>query len=510
MADNTKIEWTDATWNIITGCSVVSAGCKNCYAMKLAGTRLQHHPSRAGLTIDTKNGPVWNGEVRFNKQWLDQPMRWSTPRMIFVCAHGDLFHESVPDEWIDKVFGVMALAKQHTFQVLTKRPERMRKYCGNSDTPFRVARAMAAITCSPDGSEEFRSIDGFPGYFVSSYGHVYSDRRGDRRRLKPDAGKQGHLRVPLFRDGGPRHGERMLVHRLVLVAFDGLPPSKDSQGRHLDGNPSNNAIGNLTWGGQSENWEDSKRHGSFRRYCKLTKAQVVEIKLRGGNGESAYSIAKDFPVSDTQIRNILKGDQWSVEGPIMWPLGNVWKGVSVENQEAADKRIPILLDTPAAVRWISAEPLLGEINLNEIEMPSEWNITPTVPGKIDALNPDSEDRYYRAPAKLDWVVVGGESGPGARPMHPYWARSLRDQCAAAGVPFLFKQWGEWCGANHDHDAGIITCENGMRVTIANALFNTINHWDNFWKKGAKFASVKLGKKAAGRLLDGVAHDGYPK
>lgn len=128
MADHSLIEWTDATWNPITGCSVVSPGCTNCYAMRLAGTRLKHHPSRAGLTIDAKSGPVWNGEVRFNEQWIDQPLRWAKPRMIFVCAHGDLFAEGVPDEWIDRVFAIMALAPRHVFQVLTKRPERMREY----------------------------------------------------------------------------------------------------------------------------------------------------------------------------------------------------------------------------------------------------------------------------------------------------------------------------------------------------------------------------------------------
>ena len=128
MAETSKIEWTDATWNPITGCSVVSPGCTNCYAMKLAGGRLAHHPSRAGLTQPSKAGPVWTGEVRFNDQWLDQPRRWRRPRMIFVCAHGDLFHEDVPDEWIDKVFFEMHLANHHTFQVLTKRPERAREY----------------------------------------------------------------------------------------------------------------------------------------------------------------------------------------------------------------------------------------------------------------------------------------------------------------------------------------------------------------------------------------------
>lgn len=130
MADGTHISWAEATWNIVTGCQVLSPGCKRCYAMKLAGTRLKHHPSRQGLTIETKSGAVWNGLVRFNEQWLDQPLRWAKPRMIFVCAHADLFYEAVPDQWIDRVFAVMALAPQHVFMVLTKRTARMRDYLG--------------------------------------------------------------------------------------------------------------------------------------------------------------------------------------------------------------------------------------------------------------------------------------------------------------------------------------------------------------------------------------------
>jgi len=128
MAEHSSIEWTDATWNPITGCSVVSPGCTNCYAMKLAGTRLRNHPSRAGLTRDTKAGPVWTGEVRFNAEWLTQPLQWRRPRNIFVCAHADLFHPEVPDVVIDQVFAVMALAHWHIFQVLTKRGARMRAY----------------------------------------------------------------------------------------------------------------------------------------------------------------------------------------------------------------------------------------------------------------------------------------------------------------------------------------------------------------------------------------------
>jgi protein gp37 len=128
MADGTKIEWTDATVNAINGCSVISPGCTNCYAMRLAGTRLKHHPSRVGLTIDSKAGPVWNGEVRLNEDQLLQPLRWTKPRQIFWNAHGDMFHPSVPKEWIDRCFAVMAMTPQHIHQVLTKRADRMRTH----------------------------------------------------------------------------------------------------------------------------------------------------------------------------------------------------------------------------------------------------------------------------------------------------------------------------------------------------------------------------------------------
>lgn len=137
MSDHTHIEWADATWNPVTGCTLVDEGCRNCYAADLAGSRLKHHPSRAGLVRATAGGaPKWTGEVRLNEGWLDQPTRWRRPRRIFVCAHGDLFHEAVPEAWIDRVVAVMAACPQHVFQVLTKRPARMAAYFTKRETPL--------------------------------------------------------------------------------------------------------------------------------------------------------------------------------------------------------------------------------------------------------------------------------------------------------------------------------------------------------------------------------------
>lgn len=128
MAENTGIEWTNATWNPVAGCSVLSPGCKNCYAMKMAA-RLEAMgvPLYAGLTQPSKAGPVWNGVMRLaGEKQLSQPMRWKKPRRIFVNSMSDLFHEKVLDEWIDRVFAEMDVCQRHIFQILTKRSDRMR------------------------------------------------------------------------------------------------------------------------------------------------------------------------------------------------------------------------------------------------------------------------------------------------------------------------------------------------------------------------------------------------
>lgn len=357
MADTTSIEWTDATWNPITGCSVHSPGCTNCYAMKLAGTRMKHHWSREGLTIDTKAGPVWNGEVRFNAQWLDQPLRWKKPRMIFVCAHADLFHENVPDEWIDRIFAVMALCPQHTFQVLTKRADRMRDY-------------VNAIS--------------------------------DQQRERP---------YDLDYQLGD-HGD--------LLATDG--------------------------------------------------ASRIDVTT--------------------------------------WPLPNVWLGVSVEDEKRADERIPDLLATPAAVRWLSCEPLLGPVNLR-------WALSHRLDIAAGFLERGQFSPGLETLHRLDWIVAGGESGPNARPMHPDWARSLRDQCAAVGVPFLFKQWGESCPLRPElipvpwKDIGWVAKDGRYQYGCTEDEHQPMYDDDDRFGPGYWMQTVRVGKKAAGRLLDGVEHNGFP-
>jgi len=303
MADKTGIEWTDATWNPTTGCDRVSDGCDNCYALTLAG-RLK---AMGSAKYQTDGDPRTSGPgfgIAEHATTLDQPLRWTKPRMIFVNSMSDLFHDGVSDAFIAEVFSVMARAPRHTFQVLTKRHGRMRSL----------------------------------------------------------------LNRPSFRDN--------LAH---------LAP---------------------------------------------------------------------------------------------WPLPNVWLGVSVEDQKRADLRVPALLDTPAAVRWLSCEPLLGPVDLG-IGDPHRGHDSDDVNGHphpricLTCSTDDHEVEYFRrdqsANPGIDWLVVGGESGGAhVRPMDVAWARSLRDQCAAVELPFLFKQWGH-------HDA----------------------------------AGQPVGKHAAGRTLDSRTHDDYP-
>lgn len=302
MSDGSKIEWTDATWNVVIGCDKVSPGCDHCYAIRTAH-RFQEHPNPAvaAAYAGTEAGGDWTGRVNLVESRLDLPLRWKRPRRIFVNAQSDLFHDQVPDEFIAQVWAVMALAHQHTFQILTKRHGRMRSLLNSDRFADLFAEALYTIE-HPLGEEPAEPVGSAPG-----------------------------------------------------------------------------------------------------------------------------------------------------------PLPNVWLGVSVEDQKRADLRIPALLDTPAAVRWISAEPLLGPVDI------------------INSLG----DSWLTG---IDWIVAGGESGPGSRPMHPDWARSLRDQSEVAGVPFLFKQWGS------------------HRPSAVGSIV----------RGGVRFPMVPASKRAAGRELDGRTWDEYPQ
>ncbi|MGT2507879.1 phage Gp37/Gp68 family protein [Cupriavidus basilensis] len=197
---------------------------------------------------------------------------------------------------------------------------------------------------------------------------------------------------------------------------------------------------------------------------------------------------------------------------VPWP--NVWLGTTICNQEEADRDIPKLLAVPARVRFLSMEPLLGPVNVTRYMWPVHgwWKGPYNSYREAKAAGAEcglKRQALVSAYARfIDWVIVGGESGASARPMHPDWARSLRDQCTAAGVPFLFKQWGEWTP--------------GVNVGRMTGTVDTAKHWAGSWDFGRENLAItdghiddepdlyRVGKTTAGRRLDGVQHDEFPQ
>ncbi len=184
------------------------------------------------------------------------------------------------------------------------------------------------------------------------------------------------------------------------------------------------------------------------------------------------------------------------DSPLAWPWPNVWIGATVCNQEEADRDIPKLLEVPAVIRFLSIEPLLSKIDL------SKWLDKPYCPTHdFDGGFCVQDCGDWR---RIDWVIVGGESGKNARPVHPDWVRSLRDQCVSAGVPFFFKQWGEWVPTKiYENDFYCYPIE-GIADFQERSLGKNAVLID-----GGCFGAVRLGRKKTGRTLDGVIHDASP-
>lgn len=355
-----NIEWTGSVWNFIIGCLKKSAGCENCYAIKEAWVH-SFHPNEKisgkfnGTVKKTAGGKLnWTGKINFHEPALLVPLQTKKPDLWFVNSLSDLFYEEVTIEIIAEGFAVMLLAHWHTFQVLTKRPERMLAVLNN---------------------EMF-------------YAHL--------------------------------------------------------------------------WGA------------------------VQRISGKECTYEEVFS---------------------------KMPLKNVWLGTSVEDQNQADLRIPYLLQTPAAIRFLSCEPLLGPVEFS--------NVT----HRCDVI----KQLGKKSLNGIDWVIAGGESGHKARPMHPDWVRSIRDQCEATSVPFFFKQWGEYlpyeetaqppfwrdCAGRSEYDA------HGMNFTDPDTSeagkwfgkrwmdsMDAIILCEENGNDQAMF--LKVGKHAAGSLLDGKEHKTYPK
>lgn len=264
---------------------------------------------------------------------------------------------------------------------------------------------------------------------------------------------------------------------------------------------------------QPEQWqrqaaEFKAQHGRRRRVFCASLADVFDNEVPDEWRVDLFKLIAATPDLDWLLVTKRIGNAARILGD--WQtvplLPNIWLGITVVNQAEVDRDVPKLLRVPAAVRFLSVEPMLGPVNLRYIDVDGDHEIHPLT-GTTECV--DGEGQPAPDLPGISWVICGGESGPKARPMHPDWARSLRDQCAAAGVPFLFKQWGEWVPADDDcgtvvpvtEIVGDVQWQEGKRVQV---------QWlsPNDSIVGHSFA--RLGKKSAGRLLDGRTHDGFPE
>jgi protein gp37 len=246
--------------------------------------------------------------------------------------------------------------------------------------------------------------------------------------------------------------------------------------------------------------------GEFWRVFTGSLADIFDNEVPDEWRSGFSALARDCPHLTLQVLTKRIGNAPRMP-PADWGSGypNVWLGISVIDQEEADGDIPKLLTTPAAVRWLSMEPLLGPVDIRLSHARHARHA-------LSAVN------YPTGKPFVDWVVVGGESGNQARPMHPDWARYLRDQCAAAGVPFLFKQWGEWTPEDPGEEIREFDCAGVL--PDGDAKFYSQGYVAPF-DYGGRLAAAgnvrldgrtlmhRVGKKTAGRLLDGIQHDGYP-
>jgi protein gp37 len=363
--DRTKIQWTDATWSPVTGCTRVTwpnraaSGCDHCYAFLLHDTR--HAAKRQGKAVVGAQYDRPFSQVQLLPDRLYQPVRWRRPRRVFLTSMGDLFHPDVPDEYLALLWAVMAITPRHTYQVLTKRPDR-----------------AATLLRGPQ--------------FVSL------------------------MRAALYSMLGMNHG-------LANVRMVGAPD--------------------------------------------VVTAPMIE----------------PAPLPRTQRDHLTRavfsgyGRKWKAPG-LPWPLPNVWLGTSIEHQQALTERWKHLANAPAVTRFYSMEPQLDAIDLSPV---LRLSATITEDGPIWHTPKDT------LPRPVNWVIVGGESGPRARVFQPAWVRQTIAQCAAAGVPVFVKQlgsvWGKANASRHTHGGEIEDWPADLRVREFPAMTAQYDQWLHYVETG---------------------------
>lgn len=511
MADNTAIEWTEATWNPIAGCSVLSPGCAHCYAMPMAAriekmmAALGKPTPYAGLTQPSKAGPVWNGRIAVaSDETLTQPLRWKRPRRIFVNSMSDLFHEGVADETIDRIFAVMALCPQHTFQVLTKRAARMRAYMATPNRENIINGRVWSLLGTPRGRKiehggNWRAVLPLPNVWlgVSTEDQARADERIPHLLATPAAVR--------FISAEP------LLGAIDLRCWLEVPTQIDQN------------FGRLRLLNDEERQDSAQyrlgiAHAGDLPYSDRLPPVPLDALCAPSDIAPPVALQPVHDISGGAVdREACAIRPASSTAPIEVSLaveqtGKVGHGRSITGDgdallseyRAGSAGKPLPCNFPLDAGPTGAEPLAdrgdgfsGAVGLSDGQLPCR-----AVSG------------HDTQTSTLDWVIAGGESGPRARPSHPDWFRSLRDQCAAAEVPFFFKQWGSWGPVDP------------TRKAECHAIGNDGSHYrmsDLAWPNGVRRGEAiradfdktractiyRVGKKAAGAELDGKLHREFP-
>jgi len=517
-----KIEWTGETWNPIAGCSIVSPGCTNCYAMRMAARLEAMAHAAAGkrndateplgalshylyLTQPSKAGPVWTGKVALAPDdTLLKPLRRKKPTTYFVNSMSDLFHEQVPDEWIDRVFAVMALTPRHTYQVLTKRSARMLAYLSGKGIQERLEQEMLNWIAYLPKPWDYTTSNGehLPRRQITCHDPVVSwplpnvwsgvscedQRRADERipdLLATPAAVRFVSAEPLLGAidfgrwlGGADAAEGQ--RREIIPTCDCGNIRDRPDGPHLahrgEDATSGERHGRLLADQSNDLGTSSARTGApvgmeaFQRpYTGWTDDQP-QGRVEEKQPTEQLGVRDEFGTGDSRSRRIGQ----------MRPAGGMEQQCEANDGGGAHH--------PQSTR--------------------SGRITEIHRGGLRSER--QNDFQDRTRPSLDWIICGGESGTGARPMHPDWARSIRDQCQAAGVPFFFKQWGSW-GVTYDRDKedpDWRRCDTAANNTPRGQWLN-IAGGRGF--HGERVVRVNPMNKArpAGRLLDGRTWDEMP-
>ena len=414
---STGIGWTDETWNPTTGCDQVSPGCDNCYALTMAG-RLK----RMGVRAYQNDGGERSGPgFRLTEQWdrLDQPYRWRKPRRIFVNSMSDLFHEDIGGDFLDRVFLTILQADQHVFQVLTKRPRRMAHYLEKA--PTRVAALLYNNTYGQRNVRPKSDRNGRIGNRPDRTDMAAESSRGEsasgqlRLAAMPSASGRTSAQTRVF-TGRVDEGRQTSISAGAQASLDTFQrantgyfddkPQKRNQGRQSDrkSGTSNNVGAAPSCVGSSKRKSESPARKQASQNQTQRVRRIGDTSASGGGADGQRHRRSVCDEAEGNFSDLQSAD---MEASLNWPPSNLWLGVSVENPDYL-WRADILKEVPAAIRFVSFEPLIGAIGDYDLD-------------------------------GLQWIITGGESGSNPRPFNPDWARSIRDQCQAAGIPFFLKQ-----------------------------------------------------------------------